>query len=392
MRDSKAKRTRAERSKTFAAAKSSLINSTSDYDELIRQSYLELCPDKDQELVWDKVQEELQVELQKSLPGIKLERFGSAANGLGFRGTSDIDVVLVNVDEKLIQELYDKREDTEDFELQPEEQELESAEDTARLRALTLIRAVAGYIEDSEAFLKVEVVEAKVPILKTIHVATGTPCDISASNFLPLHNTKLLGTYCEYDPRVKPLLFLVKLWAKKRKVCDASQGTLSSYSWAILVIFFLQQEKNSHLDTDNKSNKKKTAAKMERLETSSENLFLPILPCLQQQGKNEKNTTGLEVGNDIEEFDVFFRSDINCVRDELLQSFPELDTDDSSTGELLVRFFYYYAFVFKKGKYIVSIRIGKPVVKQSNEHSLKSSNGFSIEDPFELERDLGKPF
>lgn len=43
------------------------------------------------------------------------------------------------------------------------------------------------------------------------------------------------------DHRVRPLIVMVKEWAKRRGIADASNGTLSAYAWANLVIFFLQQ-------------------------------------------------------------------------------------------------------------------------------------------------------
>ena len=54
-------------------------------------------------------------------------------------------------------------------------------------------------------------------------------------------NTLLLRTYKELDPRAWQLLMAVKIWSKQAGVADASSGTLSSYAWAILTIFYLQQ-------------------------------------------------------------------------------------------------------------------------------------------------------
>ena len=42
------------------------------------------------------------------------------------------------------------------------------------------------------------------------------------------------------DPRLRPLVMFVKHWAKFQNINDASQGTVSSYSLALMVIHYLQ--------------------------------------------------------------------------------------------------------------------------------------------------------
>ena len=54
-----------------------------------------------------------------------------------------------------------------------------------------------------------------------------------------LRNSQLLGLYAAMDPRARQLIFLVKSWAKARKLNDAPNGNLSSYAHVILVVFFL---------------------------------------------------------------------------------------------------------------------------------------------------------
>ncbi|EDO25766.1 predicted protein, partial [Nematostella vectensis] len=42
------------------------------------------------------------------------------------------------------------------------------------------------------------------------------------------------------DSRVKPLIMIVKKWAKKHQINDAKDGTLSSYALSLMVINYLQ--------------------------------------------------------------------------------------------------------------------------------------------------------
>ena len=64
---------------------------------------------------------------------------------------------------------------------------------------------------------------------------------MSLSNDHALQNTALLRLYADCDPRVRSLVVIVKVWAKRRGISNARNCTLTSYAWTILVISFLQQ-------------------------------------------------------------------------------------------------------------------------------------------------------
>uniref|UniRef100_A0A4W5K8B9 Poly(A) RNA polymerase mitochondrial-like central palm domain-containing protein n=1 Tax=Hucho hucho TaxID=62062 RepID=A0A4W5K8B9_9TELE len=82
---------------------------------------------------------------------------------------------------------------------------------------------------------------AKVPIVKFYHVRTGLEGDISLHNTLASHNTRLLASYAAIDPRVKTLCYVMKVLVKLCDIGDASRGSLSSYGYTLMVLFYLQQ-------------------------------------------------------------------------------------------------------------------------------------------------------
>ena len=49
--------------------------------------------------------------------------------------------------------------------------------------------------------------------------------------------------YSRVDPRVRALAYVVKHWVKARHINNASEGTLSSYAYILLVLHFLQTRK-----------------------------------------------------------------------------------------------------------------------------------------------------
>ena len=51
----------------------------------------------------------------------------------------------------------------------------------------------------------------------------------------------MLRTYASIDPRVKTLGYVVKEFAKRCDIGDASRGSLSSYAYILMLIYYLQQ-------------------------------------------------------------------------------------------------------------------------------------------------------
>ena len=65
--------------------------------------------------------------------------------------------------------------------------------------------------------------KTRIPIIKVskgpcIQYPRGCSADVGFSNLLALHNTRLMATYAECDPRVRILIIFVKVWAKARKI------------------------------------------------------------------------------------------------------------------------------------------------------------------------------
>lgn len=65
--------------------------------------------------------------------------------------------------------------------------------------------------------------------------------DLSVNNQLGPKVTELVATYAQADDRFKVLFMLLKDWATKVKLIDASKALLSSYALACMLIAFLQR-------------------------------------------------------------------------------------------------------------------------------------------------------
>jgi DNA polymerase sigma len=64
---------------------------------------------------------------------------------------------------------------------------------------------------------------AKVPIVKIFDPELGLACDMNVNNTMALENTRMVKTYVEIDPRVRPLAMIIKHWTKRRVVKDAGK-------------------------------------------------------------------------------------------------------------------------------------------------------------------------
>lgn len=162
-------------------------------------------------------------------------------------------------------------------------------------------------------------------------------------------NTALIKYYGQADPRVRPLAFAVKYWAQQRGINDSVNGTLSSYGYSLLLIFYLQSRHSP--------------------------ILLPSVHCVFQNLQDEKNLSVL-----LQRLHSIPLSDVPSTFGTSFQD---------SVGALLAGFFQFYASQFNVEDDVVSIRTGAPLSKTTKwSHSVPWR--ISIEDPFELAHDVGR--
>ncbi|KAF3928014.1 hypothetical protein AA313_de0200855 [Arthrobotrys entomopaga] len=185
---------------------------------------------------------------------------------------------------------------------------------------------------------------AKVPIVRIWDPEYKVQCDMNVNNTLALENTRMVKTYVDIDPRVRPLAMIIKHWTKQRILNDAAGGgTLSSYTWICMIVNFLQTREP------------------------------PILPSLhQREHKKKPPQNGV---------DVSFDDDI-----EKLRGFGDANTE--SLGSLLFGFFKRYGYEIDFEKNVISIRMGKLISKAEKKWDALLGNRLCVEEPFSIARNL----
>ncbi|XP_025985835.1 poly(A) RNA polymerase, mitochondrial [Solenopsis invicta] len=86
----------------------------------------------------------------------------------------------------------------------------------------------------------ISIPKAKTPIIKFRYIPTNVSCDLSFKNSLGIYKSNFLYYCASRDPRLRPLMLIIKYWAKHFGISGI--GRISSYGLILLIIFYLQQE------------------------------------------------------------------------------------------------------------------------------------------------------
>jgi poly(A) RNA polymerase GLD2 len=196
-----------------------------------------------------------------------------------------------------------------------------------------------------------KLIHAKVPILRVQFEQPyhDIQIDLNANNPVGIRNTRLLRYYAELDPRVKPLVLVVKEWARGQDINDASRSTLSSYSLELMVIHYLQCGVKD-----------------------------PVLPVL-----HKLCPSLFDPRSRIEDLD----------KDQELppsvqNSWRGRKRNELSLGELFLGFLEYYTFRFNFENEAISVRLGSKIDKKAAQMAASPHNNISqwrclcIEEPF----------
>uniref|UniRef100_A0A4W6CUB2 Terminal uridylyl transferase 4 n=1 Tax=Lates calcarifer TaxID=8187 RepID=A0A4W6CUB2_LATCA len=289
-------------------------------DGLCKLCYYELSPTPAEQQKREQILASLERFIRKEYNDkAQLCLFGSSKNGFGFRD-SDLDICMT----------------------------LEGHETAEKLNCKEIIEGLAKVLKKHTGLRNIlPITTAKVPIVKFEHRQSGLEGDISLYNTLAQHNTRMLATYAALDPRVQFLGYTMKVFAKRCDIGDASRGSLSSYAYILMVLYFLQQRQP------------------------------PVIPVLQEifDGKTVPQRM-------VDGWNAFFFDDLEDLRRRL----SELQPNTESVGELWLGLLRFYTEEFDFKEHVISIRQRKRLTTFEKQWTSKC---IAIEDPFDLNHNLG---
>ncbi|XP_041598418.1 terminal uridylyltransferase 7 isoform X3 [Vulpes lagopus] len=288
-------------------------------DQVCVQCYKDFSPTILEDQAREHIRQNLESFIRQEFPGTKLSLFGSSKNGFGFK-QSDLDVCMT----------------------------INGLETAEGLDCVRTIEELARVLKKHSGLRNIlPITTAKVPIVKFFHLRSGLEVDISLYNTLALHNTRLLSAYSAIDPRVKYLCYTMKVFTKMCDIGDASRGSLSSYAYTLMVLYFLQQRNP------------------------------PVIPVLQEIYKGEKKPEIFVDG-----WNIYFFDQI----DELPTYWPEYGKNTESVGQLWLGLLRFYTEEFDFKEHVISIRRKSLLTTFKKQWTSKY---IVIEDPFDLNHNLG---
>ncbi|KAK3825055.1 MAG: hypothetical protein J3Q66DRAFT_99847 [Benniella sp.] len=225
--------------------------------------------------------------------GILLQAFGSYASGLGSKG-SDADLCITSAT-------------------------FQQSEPYNDMTKVAKVLKSAG-MKRVEAILT-----ARVPIVKFVDPQTTISCDINSNHVLGIYNSEMIRCYTLIDDRVKPFIYNLKALVKAHGINDSSKAYLSSYSYVLMAIGFLQAQDP------------------------------PILPVLQAQPKEYMTTLYVQLDHNGKDG----KGEIDCTFDRYPARHRHFGTANTkSIGQLLIEFFEFYSRYFDYKTMEVNIRLG----------------------------------
>ncbi|KAK6171975.1 hypothetical protein SNE40_018389 [Patella caerulea] len=184
------------------------------------------------------------------------------------------------------------------------------------------------------------VIRAKVPILKFRDKISTVDCDLNINNSVGIRNTHLLKYYACMDWRVRPLMLFIKHWARYHDINDARKTTISSYSFGLMLIHYLQDGCDP-----------------------------PVLPALHKLHPEMFSST----------------SDIRQLK--LNENLKFETKNNQSLGELFLGFLDYYSNKFDYENFAISVRLGSKIPKRviaQQTDNIRQWKYLCIEEPFDL--------
>ncbi|XP_078070554.1 terminal uridylyltransferase 7-like isoform X3 [Mustelus asterias] len=259
-------------------------------DQVPPQCYCDFAPDRLEIQAREHILVKLEAFIRRELDAkAKLCLFGSSKNGFGFR-QSDLDICMT----------------------------FEDRETAEGLNCIKIIEDLARVLRKHPGLKSIlPITTAKVPIVKFFHVRSGLEGDIS------LYNTLV----CD--------------------IGDASRGSLSSYAYTLMALYFLQQRKP------------------------------PVIPVLQEIYDAARKPELFIDGWNVYYFDKL---------DELKSKWPDYGKNKESVGELWLGLLRFYTEEFDFKEHVISIRRKALLTTFKKQWTSKY---IVIEDPFDLNHNLG---
>ncbi|KAL3870042.1 hypothetical protein ACJMK2_042659 [Sinanodonta woodiana] len=255
--------------------------------------------------------QEVQRFLNKTIPDVTLRPYGSSLSGLGLK-SSDLNIDLV------------------------------VPEEFNGAKALTLVFKA---LQESDIYQDVKNdFTAKVPHVKFTDPDSAICCQITINSNLAYYTSRLLSIYARLDTRLTKVASALRHWAKMCSVDKQEEGSLPSYLFGVMTVYYLQQ------------------------------CNPPVLPVLWKDIDLEKGRGGVE------------SSLAKKLLDQLEQT-TWVSSNSQSVGHLWIDLLKFYAARFDMSLYVICIKQHKILTRAEKKWN---NRRIAVEDPFSTKRNAAR--
>ncbi|KAL7548878.1 hypothetical protein ACHAWF_012153 [Thalassiosira exigua] len=297
----------------------------------------------------DRLHDKLMYAISRKFNGVKLTVYGSCLSGLALKGSHDVDVSVMVPELHFMKVKFDMGQVSAD------------AYEKRMRKIIFCVRDCLEFCRRSSFADLFAIARARVPVVKGTDTDAGNPYtkdgslsfDLCFLNDIAVVNSSLLRQYSLFDSRVRILMLSVKSFAKAKNIASAADGTLSSYSWLNMVVFYLQCVG-----------------------------FLPVLQCpkmMEDHGfKPDPSGNRWHCVNGLQT--CYLTRDL--VVEKGIWDMPAY-VNNANMAHLLYGFFHFYSDVFPRHTVAASCRFGKIQLQKTSLHQTSKVWRMCLEDPFE---------
>ncbi len=295
----------------------------------------------------NKLHQHLTNAISRRFNGARLTVYGSCLSGLALEGSHDVDISIY------IPKIDGFKNDFDSGKMSAEEYEKKMRKTIFDVRD-----CVQNY--RSEQFSNLfAVTRARVPVIKgsmnaqNPHTPDGSlSFDLCFLNEIAVVNSSLLKEYSLFDKNVRLLMLSIKSFAKMNSIASAANGTLSSYTWLNLVIFYLQCVG-----------------------------MVPVLNCPKMMESHQLQYDPNDPWHSINGLQTLYLTKDVVMKKNIWQR-PSHAIHTSPTM-LMYGFFNFYVAIFPHQTVAASIRFGEMSLQKTCLHQSSKLWRMCVEDPFE---------
>ena len=295
----------------------------------------------------NKLHQHLTQAISRRFNGARLTVYGSCLSGLALEGSHDVDISI-----------YIPQVDR--FKKEFDEGKMSADEYEKKMRKTIFnVRDILQNYRSEQFSNLFAVTRARVPVIKgsmnaqNPHTPDGSlSFDLCFLNEIAVVNSSLLKEYSLFDKNVRLLMLSVKSFAKLNGIASAADGTLSSYSWLNLVVFYLQC-----ID------------------------MVPALNCPKTMESHQLQHDPTNPWHSINGLQtVYLTKDMVTEKNIWQRSSHVIHTNPAI---LLYGFFNFYSAIFPQHTVAASIRFGEMSLQKTCLHQSSRLWRICVEDPFE---------